>query len=491
MTPDYVSAAEGRIGLVRCPGIRYGSDPVSDLDALRAWGAAALVTLMEPQELHRFGFAALGARAEAMGLEWHHLAIRDMGAPDDLFEQRWTHTGPRLRRLLRDGKHIVLHCMAGLGRSGMIAARLLVELGGSPDNAIRSVRAARPGAIQSPAQEDHIGDCRPISLDDGLADRVLGCLLGGAVGDGFGYAVEFNSLASIQARYGAEGLTAPVYVDDRLLVSDDTQMTLFTLEGLLRGQAADPVGEIRLAYLDWLATQGMPYADWSPAGALHRERALNVGRAPGNTCLSALEVGGKGTPTHRKNDSKGCGGVMRVAPIGLDRSRSVEDVFDLAARAAAITHGHPTGFLSAGALAAIIRLLIDGADLREAAVVAMQLVNRDPECRETVELMDCALAFAADRSLSGGTAVRLLGEGWIAEQALAIGLYAALTERSFAAVLARAANHDGDSDSTASIAGQLYGAAHGLSDLPNAWVRRLDIYLPLLKLVSQLVSGRG
>ena len=91
-----------------------------------------------------------------MGLEWYHLPIMNRDTPSPEFEMKWAVSGQRLRVRLRNGERIVLHCKNGLGRAGMIAARLLVELGESPDTAIRRVRVARPGAIETSLQEQHI-----------------------------------------------------------------------------------------------------------------------------------------------------------------------------------------------------------------------------------------------------------------------------------------------------------------------------------------------
>ena len=154
--------------------------------------------------------------------------------------------------------------------------------------------------------------------DDTLLERRLACLLGGAVGDGFGYPVEFDRLHGIRARYGPEGIREPELRDGKLVVSDDTQMTLFTLEGLARSLTLD---SIREAYLDWLGTQDGGIRR-RRAGLLARHPALNVQQAPGNTCLSALAAGGRGSIEQPINDSKGCGGVMRVAPVGLFPGRA-------------------------------------------------------------------------------------------------------------------------------------------------------------------------
>ena len=165
----------GRIGMTICPGRRIRSlwltdeerDLSADLRTIVSWPAAALVTLVERRELEAMGLEAFGQEARALGLEWHHLPIRDMGVPNARFEDQWQDTGPQLRRHLRQGRQIVLHCLAGLGRTGTIAARLLIESGITPGAAITLVRTARPGAIQSIAQERYAS--RPWTAPKGEA----------------------------------------------------------------------------------------------------------------------------------------------------------------------------------------------------------------------------------------------------------------------------------------------------------------------------------
>ena len=389
------------------------------------------------------------------------------------------------------GRKVLIHCRGGLGRSGMIAVRLLVEMGEKPADAIKQVRAARPGAIESSDQEKYVLGVMPPRVPPMLLDRMLGCLLGGAVGDAMGYAVEFDSWQAIKARFGADGIAEPVVNHGKINVSDDTQMTLFTLEGLARSaQAVERhdigtiVANIRLGYLDWLNTQSGRRSGGKLSGKIASDPRLRRRMAPGNTCLSALESGGRGTIEHPLNDSKGCGGVMRVAPIGLFAALRPEEVAELAACAAALTHGHASGYLSAGAMAAIVRLSLDGTNLADAARQANAIISRRKGAEETVSMIDAALSAASSGASNHRKAIGSLGKGgWCGEDALAIGLYAALVAQSFPEVLSIAANHDGDSDSTASIAGQLYGASKGLADLPNAWIRRLDVLDILLCLI--------
>jgi ADP-ribosyl-[dinitrogen reductase] hydrolase len=150
----------GRIGICACPG---GSAPGAasrdlavDLDRVVAWGAAAVITLVRPRELERLGVGGLGDAVRQRGMAWHHLPIHDMDTPRAAFEAAWHIVGAELRGRLRRGDDVLIHCRAGLGRAGTIAARLLVELGTHPDEAVAAVRASRPGAIETDSQHSHV-----------------------------------------------------------------------------------------------------------------------------------------------------------------------------------------------------------------------------------------------------------------------------------------------------------------------------------------------
>ena len=133
-----------------------------DCDAIRDWGADAVVTLVEDHELEALQVEGLGAAVSARSMAWHHLPIRDVSVPSAAFEQAWGSAGLELRRLLRGGGSVLVHCKGGLGRAGMIAARLLVELGMDAGEAIAAVRAVRPGAIETRSQEAYVRSCTRI-----------------------------------------------------------------------------------------------------------------------------------------------------------------------------------------------------------------------------------------------------------------------------------------------------------------------------------------
>lgn len=506
----------GRIGITLCPGKWqavsvsgvWQRDLATDLEALRDWGAAAVVTLMPLDELQAVQAGGIGAACEARGIEWHHLPIQDVDVPNADFETAWLYAGLRLRAHLRSGRNVLLHCRGGLGRSGTIAARLLVELGWNAQVAIQAVRAQRPGAIETRAQESHVLHTHAAPADESSTARVLGCILGGAVGDAFGYAIEFDRWNAICRQHGPRGLREPVLQHGKLVVSDDTQMTLFTLEAIamtLPGQLPPLFGETlarplqaacRRAYLRWGSTQGIkPATKDADLAPLQLSPAMRQLRAPGNTCLAAVRSGASGTTLLPINQSKGCGAVMRTAPIGLIEGATPELAMALGDAAGALTHGHIDGWLPGGALSAMLRLIGQGEDIVPAVNHTLRLLAEHPQrgavdACGTVRLLGAALALLAaapDRA----EVFRQLGEGWTGDEALAIGVYAACAAGSFEDAVRLAANHSGDSDSTASIAGQLYGARHGVTAMPHAWIRRLDVLQEALQVVQRFLAAQA
>ncbi|NUS08851.1 MAG: ADP-ribosylglycohydrolase family protein, partial [Nonomuraea sp.] len=273
-----------------------------------------------------------------------------------------------------------------------------------------------------------------------VQERVRGCLLGGAIGDALGAPIEFQSLREIRKHHGPEGITGYVatWRGTTGLVTDDTQMTLFTVEALARASAGGALAEVRQAYLRWLDTQdhhAPPPADRPHrTGDLREEGWLYSRRAPGNACLSGLHQpfpgpSPLGAPGPVNPDSKGCGTVMRSAPFGLTAPYDAKAAFELSAACAQITHGHPTGYLAAGAFAAIVARLMCGDALEPAVHHALGLLARHPRHEETTAALRAALELAASGAPTAER-VESLGGAWVAEEALAIGVYCALAEPS-------------------------------------------------------------
>jgi ADP-ribosyl-[dinitrogen reductase] hydrolase len=322
-------------------------------------------------------------------------------------------------------------------------------------------------------------------------DRIRAALLGGAVGDALGAAVEFSSQADIRSRFGPDGIQRYASAYGRVgAITDDTQMTLFTAEGLIRAAQRSRtrgIGHapsvIHKSYLRWLDTQAAPRvdADWVYDGWLIAVADLRHRRAPGNTCLSALQSGVMGSIDTPINNSKGCGGVMRIAPIGL----VIDDPFDLAAEAAAITHGHPSGYLSSGALAVMLRSLVKGNPLDEAVGHGFRSLDGRRGAAETIDALGAAIALS-QRGSPTAEKVEELGGGWVGEEALAIAVYCALVATDFDHGILLAANHSGDSDSTASITGQLLGAAWGMAAISDRWLEQLELRPEIERIAADL-----
>lgn len=337
--------------------------------------------------------------------------------------------------------------------------------------------------------------------------RFRGCLLGGAVGDALGAPVEFMSRAQINAAFGPDGIEdlVPAYGGIGR-ITDDTQMTLFTADGLIRAWVGSHhtkwyvhvPSEVKSAYLLWLLTQGFeprhePLPNAESFGWLYDHWELHHARAPGNTCLNSLIEMGEGE-LRAMNDSKGCGGVMRVAPVALAAMSGnsfprTEWASDRAYEIAGITHGHPTGKIAACALALLVILAARDEDLRVAAhpVLFAYLSEYGEEADETLRAVDLALSLA-ESDVDRQEAISQLGEGWIAEEALAISLYCALVARDFRDGVTLAVNHDGDSDSTGAITGNILGAKWGVEAIPPEWLESLELREVITEIADDLLT---
>ncbi len=327
-----------------------------------------------------------------------------------------------------------------------------------------------------------------LDTDSTMRERFTGCLLGGAVGDALGAPVEFMRLPEIREQFGNKGIRdfAPAY--GRLgSITDDTQMTLFTAEGMIRSFVQGKVGgDLSIetitahAYHRWLMSQGGSslFADFtvSRPGWLYWFKPIHSRRAPGNTCLSGL----RDAPTAdaaATNDSKGCGAVMRMAPVGLAGWRfdwNAAYVMQLGANLGHLTHGHPSGYLPAGAFAGMIYSILKGAPLCEAVQISLEQLSQHAGHEETTKAIELACALSKSGH-STDKALAQLGEGWTGDEALAIGLYCAMKSKSLEEGVILAANIDGDSDSTGSIAGNLLGAMYGEASIPSRWLDQLEM----------------
>lgn len=348
-------------------------------------------------------------------------------------------------------------------------------------------------------------------------DPIRGCLFGGAVGDALGYAVEFIEDYVIFERYGSEGITeyALDKVTCKALISDDTQMTLFTANGLLvgdtrgcmRGIQGWPRVYVAMAYQDWLYTQTGSYENRAERGYNQRSWLCDVPelyarRSPGNTCLSALSEAARTGHIedyieNPKNNSKGCGGVMRIAPLALNYQMAIDKLDMEAAQIAAITHGHSLGYMPAAVLCHIInRIVFPGEKkmtLREIVVEAKKTAEKifegDKHLNELTDIIDRAIVLS-ENDFDDLENIRALGQGWVAEETLAIAIYCSLRySDNFSRGIIAAVNHSGDSDSTGAVTGNILGALIGYEAIEGKWKKDLECADIILEMADDLCHG--
>ncbi len=353
-------------------------------------------------------------------------------------------------------------------------------------------------------------------------DAIRGCLYGGAVGDALGYPVEFLGEGAIFSKYSRKGITEfeKDHKTGKALISDDTQMTLFTANGLLvgdtrgcmRGIRGWPRGYVAYAYQDWLLTQESSFAEvnrherFSKGGG--RSWLLDVSelysrRAPGNTCLSALEREMKGESyddyvAAKRNNSKGCGGIMRVAPLAVAYRLEMETLDMEGAQLAAITHGHSLGYMPAAVLVHIINRIVFPPDgnrqplkdiILEARDTAARIFADDPNLGRLTGIINLAIKLS-ENDEDDLDNIHQLGEGWVAEETLGISLYCALRYRDdFSAGIIAAVNHKGDSDSTGAVTGNILGAMTGYRAMEEKWKKDLELSDVILEIADDLCHG--
>lgn len=329
-------------------------------------------------------------------------------------------------------------------------------------------------------------------------DKIKGCMIAGAIGDALGYEVEFNLEPGIFKRFGKDGIQEYELYDGLAIVSDDTQMAMFSANAMIYANAneLDEIKTIRDSYFAWYHTQVNDYHYHDdPQFWIMNEKRLYASRAPGGTCLSAIQMGCNGTIEKPINRSKGCGGIMRIAPIALafDESKDSKEVAMLCAKASALTHGHQLGYIPSAYLGYMIHKLIHGdkkiIDLHDETLkVINELFKDSKEKTYFNKLINKAVELALDEQ-NDLEAIHQLGAGWIAEETLAISLYCAIKyQNDFKKAITTSVNHEGDSDSTGAVCGNLLGAYLGYLNLPTNYIKPLEMKDTILQLATQLDS---
>ena len=450
----------GRIGITLCPGKTdpkgrsgaWARDLDTDLDAIQRWGATAVVTLVEKQELDMLEVHGLPERVRDRYMEWWHLPIQDgKSPPAQGFEDKWAVAGEALRDRLRLGFDVLVHCRGGLGRAGTVAARLLVELGAGPGDAMLRVREVRPGALETEDQEDHVGQCAPrapsvpLQTEDAIRDRALGAFLGLAVGDAVGTTLEFCPRDSQSRLEDMEGggpfLLPPGYW------TDDTAMALALADSLAASEAVD-ARDLMDRFVRW----------WQDGDYSCRGHCFDIG----NTTRAALDRYLRtGDPLAGSADpgSAGNGSLMRLAPVALRFWQDRPRLAATAAEQSRTTHGAEDAVDACRAFAELLADVIVGSPRAE--VLA-------PRRFEGSESITRVLAG----SWRGRPRNKIRSSGYVVHT-LEAALWSVARTGDFRNAALLAANLADDADTVAAVTGQLAGALYGLSGIPETWLSRL------------------
>jgi ADP-ribosyl-[dinitrogen reductase] hydrolase len=453
----FAPGVAGAIGLTLCPGKKdraggWNRDLDADIAAIRSWGAEIVVTLVEGHELRLLDVVALPQAVARHGMESIHLPIRDVSVPDAGFEEQWQAAGVKLRRVLRRGGSVLVHCRGGLGRAGMIAARLLVELGMTPEAAIRAVRDSRsPQAIETAEQEAHVRACRLINdaedariFDDPIADRALGCLLGLAVGDALGTTLEFTR------RDAHPPLTDMVGGGPFRLRpgewTDDTSMALCLADSLI---ACDG--------LDQRDLMGR-FVRWRREGHnSHNGRCFDIGVTTRQALQRFVETGDPAAGSTDPNTA-GNGSIMRLAPVALRWAADPPQAIAAARAQSLTTHAAPAA--------------VEGCALLAEVLVDAIATGDKPTVLRQRSAGDRSIATVAAGSWRGKKRDAIRSSGYVVHT-LEAALWCVDRAESFSEAVLLAANLADDADTVAAVTGQIAGALWGHGAIPASWLDRL------------------
>ena len=513
----------GKLFAGEYPGDKNVEPAEAKLKRMHHFGVRHFVDLTEEGELRPYRQLLPGDTT------YLRFPIRDVNVPASV--EAVHQLIDKMEYLMKQDGYTYIHCWGGVGRTGTIVACYEARQMKEPTlekalTAMRSRFSEIPKALhrKSPETQEQIDFVRKFVdsctekkevMKLRTKDRIRGSLIGGAIGDALGYTVEFMSRRSILAQYGDKGITKfDLDSEGKALVSDDTQMTLFTACGMLmgvtrgymRGIGGQPEEYVDGAYLDWYYTQTgkkkqMLTNDFHYTW-LRDLPELAHRRAPGNTCLSACESLFQGKEV--QNNSKGCGGVMRVAPMALlmagywSRGESfynVEHMDEAGAGVAAVTHKHPLAFLPSAMLTHLIYHVIrmeetevkaNIADIALDTIDALDNIYKgeyEEDKHYLANLTRMAVTLAANDK-SDAENIRMLGEGWTGEEAWAIALYSAVRHiDSIEDAIIAAVNHDGDSDSTGAVCGNIMGAIYGYEAM-----KRKRLFCPQGKELEQTLE---
>lgn len=449
----------GKIGITFCPGKKqtnaasgsWDRDLVLDFAAIEKWNAAALVTLLEAHELESLAVPRLGNAVHDDHMIWYYLPIRDGGIPDPDFEQTWEQSGRELRAVLRDGFNVLVHCKGGLGRAGTIGARLLIELGMEPAEAVKAVRTVRPGAIETAAQLAYVMDQAPVAEGlpdtaiDAVADRALGAMLGLAIGDALGTTLEFAPRGSEPRLDDLVG-GGPFDLKPGQW-TDDTAMALALMDSLLVRPELDEA-ELMDRFVSWHETGHYSCTGTCFDIGITTRQALQRYKRSGNP------LAGSSDPR-----SAGNGSLMRLAPVAIRYWNDRPALRDVAARQSRTTHAAPQAIDACVAYAEILADAIAGHP-------------RSRVMRPRRSAHDEAIAGIVAGSWRGAHRDAIASTGYVVHS-LEAALWSIGRTGTFLDAVLLAANLGEDADTTSAITGQLAGALYGGTGISQTWKDQL------------------
>jgi ADP-ribosyl-[dinitrogen reductase] hydrolase len=445
----------GKIGLSVCPGMQrpatdsaaWNRDIHSDSAVVAGWGAAAVATLVEDDELRRLGVRGMGEAVRSGHMDWIHCPIAKGCAPDADFEREWTRHGEGLRARLRSGFNVLVHGSGGLGRAAMIAARLLAELGVAPSAAVAAVRQACPGAPENQAQLAHVlgvhavEEFQPDTGADAIRDRGLGAMLGLAIGDALGATLEYRT------RDSREPVTDMVGGGPFRLKAgqwtDDTAMALALADSLARGNDLDEQ-DLMSRFAAWWRK-----GEYSCTGT-----CFDIG-APTVAALTRWQRTREDHCGATAAYWPGAESLVRIAPVALRLWRDRAKLRRVAARQSQTTHACPEAV--------------------EASVLGAELVADAIAGRPRSEVLRSragGVAEAIDEVAAGSWRGKARGDisasGYVARD-LEAALWSVGRAADFRGAVLLAANLGQECNTTAAIAGQLAGALCGAALIPASW----------------------
>lgn len=533
LNQSYEVTGRGVIYAGEYPGDKDEAIAKRKIEQMYHFGIRHFIDLTEEGELRPYSYLL------PKGTTYTRFPIRDCGVPTSIEDVQYLLL--RIEELKKMEGYVYLHCWGGVGRTGTIVACYISQNWEEPDlnhtlEVLRRHFSEMPKSAyrKTPETNEQVNFIeRFIKANvssktekaNRVADSIRGCLMAGAAGDALGYEVEFISRQAILSRFGEQGIVEfALDGSGKALVSDDTQMTLFTANGLLmgltrgymRGIGGRPEKYVDKAYLDWYYTQTERKCEiltngWHCTWLRDLPEMAQL-RAPGNTCLSACESLFRHEEV--RNNSKGCGGIMRVAPMALldagyasrnENGYSIEKLAEAGGEIAECTHKHPLGFLPASLLTVLLYKVIpmSAKQVREniGCIVAetsdmLDVIYKGEyasDKRYLKELTEKAVRLAHS-DISDADAIRQLGEGWTGDEAWAIALYSAVRHiDSVEDAIIASVNHDGDSDSTGSICGNIMGAIYGYEHIKARNIfcpdgRRLEDTLELSEIILALAD---